>query len=138
MPIWHPDCAAASVRWYYCCNKGGRVIDRHCGRCWCACECSTRKNICGYDFDPHFRRSLGLVWSYRITHSHVPMIVQLIKYHLNLSINILSRHKQPSRPTFHPSSTQKKSEHPNPSFRFLFVFMPEQSISKILAYPILS
>ena len=95
MPIWHPDCAAASVRWYYYCNKGGRVIDRYCGRCWCTCKCSTRKNICGYDFDPHFRRSLGLVWSYRITHSHVPMIVKLIKYHLNQSIKILSKPENP-------------------------------------------
>jgi V-type H+-transporting ATPase proteolipid subunit len=50
--------------------EGGRIGDRYCGRRGCAGERTTGQDLRGNDFDIDFRRSPGIVRSYRIFDSH--------------------------------------------------------------------
>jgi len=74
MPTWHQAFAAASVRWYISPYIGRWAIDRYSRRCRCQSKRSAGKNLCGYDSDFDFRRSLGLVRTHRLTHPDLPMI----------------------------------------------------------------
>lgn len=66
--------AAASVRWYKTSYLGSWFGYRYRGRRRSTSQRSTRQDICGYDSDFDFRRSLGLVWTNRISDSDVAMI----------------------------------------------------------------
>jgi ATP synthase proteolipid subunit len=66
--------AAASVHLYNTSHLGSWTSYRYRGRRRSASQCATRQDICGYDSDLDFRRSLGVVRTHRITDSDVAMI----------------------------------------------------------------
>lgn len=59
---------------------GSRTGNWYCRWCRCACQCSARQNLCGYDFDSYFWIGSGFVWFDCVTDFDISRLIFVSAY----------------------------------------------------------